>query len=46
VSGFGGCQNNMKLPLDQIKLSKVEVTIEDIFTALEKNNQNTVESLH
>ena len=41
VSGFGGLVKQYEIALDPDKLQSMNVTIEDIFTALEKNNQNT-----
>ena len=40
VSGFGGLVKQYEIALDPDKLQSMNVTIEDIFTALEKNNQN------
>ena len=41
VSGFGGLVKQYEIAIDPDKLQSMNVTIEDIFTALEKNNQNT-----
>ncbi|MEH6765186.1 MAG: CusA/CzcA family heavy metal efflux RND transporter [Aequorivita antarctica] len=41
VSGFGGLVKQYEIAIDPDKLQSMDVTIEDIFTALEKNNQNT-----
>ncbi|NCI46692.1 CusA/CzcA family heavy metal efflux RND transporter [Sediminibacterium soli] len=41
VSGFGGFVKQYEITIDPDKLRSMEVTISDIFTALEKNNQNT-----
>tara|TARA_R110000823_G_scaffold68405_2_gene158937 strand:+ start:2426 stop:6826 length:4401 start_codon:yes stop_codon:yes gene_type:complete len=41
VSGFGGFVKQYEIAIDPDKLQSMNVTIEEIFTALEKNNQNT-----
>ena len=41
VSGFGGLVKQYEIAIDPDKLQSMNVTIADIFTALEKNNQNT-----
>jgi len=41
VSGFGGFVKQYEIAIDPNKLQSMDITIEDIFTALEKNNQNT-----
>tara|TARA_R110002050_G_scaffold42777_7_gene102818 strand:+ start:4249 stop:8643 length:4395 start_codon:yes stop_codon:yes gene_type:complete len=41
VSGFGGFVKQYEIAIDPDKLRSMNITIEDIFTALEKNNQNT-----
>ncbi|WP_194850765.1 CusA/CzcA family heavy metal efflux RND transporter [Nonlabens antarcticus] len=41
VSGFGGLVKQYEIAIDPDKLQSLNVTIEEIFTALEKNNQNT-----
>lgn len=41
VSGFGGFVKQYEIAVDPDKLQSMDVTIDDIFTALEKNNQNT-----
>lgn len=41
VSGFGGYVKQYEIAIDPDKLRSMGITISDIFTALEKNNQNT-----
>jgi cobalt-zinc-cadmium resistance protein CzcA len=41
VTAFGGVAKQYEVALDPDKLKAMEVTIPEIFTALEKNNQNT-----
>lgn len=41
VSGFGGLMKQYEIAVDPDRLRSTGVTISDIFTALEKNNQNT-----
>ncbi|MBN8880587.1 CusA/CzcA family heavy metal efflux RND transporter [Chitinophaga sp. 212800010-3] len=41
VSGFGGFVKQYQIAVDPDKLASQNITISDIFTALEKNNQNT-----
>lgn len=41
VSGFGGFVKQYEIAVDPDKLKSMNVTIPEIFTALEKNNQNT-----
>lgn len=41
VSGFGGFVKQYQVAVDPDKLASQDITISDIFTALEKNNQNT-----
>lgn len=41
VSGFGGFVKQYEIAIDPNKLQSMDITIQDIFTALEKNNQNT-----
>lgn len=41
VSGFGGFVKQYEIAVDPDKLQSMNVTIADIFSALEKNNQNT-----
>lgn len=41
VSGFGGFVKQYEIAVDPDKLSSMEVTVADIFTALQNNNQNT-----
>ena len=41
VSGFGGFVKQYEIAIDPNKLQSMNVTIEEIFIALEKNNQNT-----
>ncbi|OJW81814.1 MAG: acriflavine resistance protein B [Bacteroidetes bacterium 46-16] len=41
VSGFGGFVKQYEIAIDPDKLRSMGVTITDIFTALQKNNQNT-----
>ncbi|PZX57003.1 cobalt-zinc-cadmium resistance protein CzcA [Algoriphagus ratkowskyi] len=41
VSGFGGLVKQYEIAIDPDKLQSMDVTIEEIFTALQKNNQNT-----
>ncbi|CAL66268.1 CusA/CzcA family heavy metal efflux RND transporter [Christiangramia forsetii] len=41
VSGFGGFVKQYEIAIDPDKLQSMDITIEEIFTALEKNNQNT-----
>lgn len=41
VSGFGGYVKQYQIAVDPDKLASHEITIADVFTALEKNNQNT-----
>lgn len=41
VSGFGGFVKQYEIAIDPDKLTSMAVTIQDIFTSLEKNNQNT-----
>lgn len=41
VSGFGGFVKQYEIAVDPDKLRSMDVSVADIFTALEKNNQNT-----
>jgi cobalt-zinc-cadmium resistance protein CzcA len=41
VTAFGGISKQFEVALDPDKLKAMEVTIPEVFTALEKNNQNT-----
>ena len=41
VSSFGGKLKQFEIAIDPNKLQSYNITIADIFTALEKNNQNT-----
>jgi cobalt-zinc-cadmium resistance protein CzcA len=41
VSAFGGISKQFEVALDPNKLKAMEVTIPEVFAALEKNNQNT-----
>ena len=41
VSGFGGFVKQYEVAVDPDKLRSMNISIKDIFTALEKNNQNT-----
>ncbi|MFD2287145.1 CusA/CzcA family heavy metal efflux RND transporter [Pedobacter petrophilus] len=41
VSGFGGFVKQYEIAIDPDKIASLGVTITDIFTALNKNNQNT-----
>ena len=41
VSGFGGFVKQYEIAIDPDKLLSLNITIEEIFSALEKNNQNT-----
>ncbi|MBW8682724.1 CusA/CzcA family heavy metal efflux RND transporter [Chitinophaga rhizophila] len=41
VSGFGGYLKQYEIALDPEKLRSMNLSITDVFTALEKNNQNT-----
>lgn len=41
VSGFGGYVKQYEIAVNPDKLQSIGVTVTDIFTALEKNNQNT-----
>ncbi|RKR83665.1 cobalt-zinc-cadmium resistance protein CzcA [Mucilaginibacter gracilis] len=41
VTAFGGLAKQYEVALDPDKLKAMDVTIPEIFTALEKNNQNT-----
>ena len=41
VNGFGGYVKQYEIAVDPNRLRSMDVTIQDIFTALEKNNQNT-----
>lgn len=41
VSGFGGFVKQYEIAVDPDKLRSMDVSVSDIFTALEKNNQNT-----
>ncbi|MBU0696980.1 MAG: CusA/CzcA family heavy metal efflux RND transporter [Bacteroidetes bacterium] len=41
VSGFGGFVKQYEIAVDPDKLRSMNITISDIFSALEKNNQNT-----
>ncbi|MBU7571011.1 MAG: CusA/CzcA family heavy metal efflux RND transporter [Flavobacterium sp.] len=41
VSAFGGFVKQYQIAVDPDKLASQNITISDIFTALEKNNQNT-----
>ncbi|MGF7025014.1 CusA/CzcA family heavy metal efflux RND transporter [Sphingobacterium sp. HSC-15S19] len=41
VSGFGGFVKQYQIAVDPDKLASQNITISDIFSALEKNNQNT-----
>jgi cobalt-zinc-cadmium resistance protein CzcA len=41
VSSFGGKLKQFEIAIDPNKLQSYNITISDVFTALEKNNQNT-----
>lgn len=41
VSSFGGFLKEYEVAVDPDKLKSLNVTVDDVFTALEKNNQNT-----
>ncbi len=41
VSSFGGWLKQYEIALDPNKLKSMNITINEVFTALEKNNQNT-----
>lgn len=41
VSGFGGFVKQYEIAIDPDRLASQNISISDIFTALEKNNQNT-----
>lgn len=41
VSGFGGFVKQYEIAIDPDKLQSLNISIEEIFSALEKNNQNT-----
>jgi len=41
VSSFGGNLKQYEISIDPSKLNAFSITIQDVFTALEKNNQNT-----
>ena len=41
VSSFGGYLKQYEIAIDPNKLQSMDITIQDIFAALEKNNQNT-----
>ncbi|HQS22859.1 MAG: CusA/CzcA family heavy metal efflux RND transporter [Sphingobacteriia bacterium 24-36-13] len=41
VSGFGGFVKQYEVAVDPDKLRSMDITIADIFSALDKNNQNT-----
>jgi cobalt-zinc-cadmium resistance protein CzcA len=41
VSGFGGKLKNYEIAIDPIKLKSHDLTIADVFQAIEKNNGNT-----
>ncbi|MET0638016.1 MAG: CusA/CzcA family heavy metal efflux RND transporter [Chitinophagaceae bacterium] len=41
VTGFGGISKQYEVAIDPDRLKAMNVTIPEIFTALEKNNQNT-----
>jgi cobalt-zinc-cadmium resistance protein CzcA len=41
VTAFGGVAKQFEVALDPDKLKAMDVTIPEVFTALEKNNQNT-----
>jgi cobalt-zinc-cadmium resistance protein CzcA len=41
VTAFGGVKKQYEVAIDPDKLKAMDVTIPEIFTALEKNNQNT-----
>lgn len=41
VSGFGGKLKNYEIAIDPIKLKSHQLTISDVFHAIEKNNGNT-----
>ncbi len=41
VSGFGGKLKNYEIAIDPIKLKSHDLTVADVFNALEKNNGNT-----
>ena len=41
VSGFGGFLKQYEIALDPARLAGMNISISEIFTALEKNNQNT-----
>jgi cobalt-zinc-cadmium resistance protein CzcA len=41
VSSFGGFLKQYEVAIDPLKLRSAQVSLSDVFTALEKNNQNT-----
>ncbi|MFC5408591.1 CusA/CzcA family heavy metal efflux RND transporter [Larkinella bovis] len=41
ISGFGGLLKQYEIEIDPDRLRSMGITITDVFTALEKNNQNT-----
>jgi cobalt-zinc-cadmium resistance protein CzcA len=41
VSSFGGKLKQFEIAINPNKLQSYNITINDVFTALEKNNQNT-----
>src|SRR4051794_39734708 len=41
VSGFGGLLKQYEIALNPDRLRSFNISISDVFTALEKNNQNT-----
>src|SRR5205814_6678429 len=41
VSSFGGYLKQYEVAIDLLKLKSLNLTINDVFNALEKNNQNT-----
>ncbi len=41
VSSFGGFVKNYEIALDPAQLKSMQISIDDIFSALEKNNENT-----
>lgn len=41
ISGWGGYVKQYEIAIDNERLNSLDITISDIYTALEKNNQNT-----
>jgi cobalt-zinc-cadmium resistance protein CzcA len=41
VSSFGGFVKQYEIAIDPLKLRSAQISMEDLFTALERNNQNT-----